>query len=333
MSEWFKGKNGLMMHWGLYALLGGEYRGQKSCHYAEWIQSYSRIPIAEYGNLANIFNPIYFDAEEYVKLCKDCGMDYLVFVSKHHDGFAMFRSKCDPYNIVDATPYKKDVVEQLANACARHGLKFSLYYSQDLDWHEIDGGGYKSDPKWCCGTSWSNNWDFPEESKKDYSRCFEKKIMPQVEEILTQYGELCLIWFDVPMTINTQQSQMIYDAVKRYQPDCLINSRLGNGVYDYVSLGDNEIPKSLDGMQVKTDMNDIGGIKPCPRGLYETAATINDSWGYCAWDRNWKSASKLRENRDHLNSMGINYLLNVGPDALGRIPAESEQILREAFMK
>jgi len=332
MKEWFKGKNGMMVHWGLYSLLGGEYRGQRSCSYAEWIQSYFRIPNAEYSRLASVFNPIYFSADEWVRFAKECGMEYLVITSKHHDGFALFHSQVCNFNAFDATPFRRDIIGELAESCYKHNLKFGLYYSQDLDWHEEHGGGYLSDPQYCSGTAWNNNWDFPGIENKNFDICFQQKIMPQIEEILKNYGDLCLIWFDVPMTINDAQSRRIYDAVKRYQPNCLINSRLGNGAYDYVSLGDNEIPETMPEIPdaAEIDMNFIGGFKPSPWGLYETAATLNDSWGFCHWDHNWKSPQRVAEIRRHLNSLGINYLLNVGPDALGRIPVPSQEILREA---
>ena len=331
-QEWFKeAKYGMMVHWGLYSLLGGEYRGQHSCHYAEWIQSYFRIPVAEYDKLAGAFHPIYFNAEEWVLLAKNAGMKYFVITSKHHDGFALFDSRCDSFNVKKATPFGRDVLAELAEACYKHGLKLGLYYSQDLDWHEYHGGGYASDPRSCCGTAWSNNWDFGGPEDKNFDICFQKKILPQVEEILTGYGELCLVWFDVPMTLAEHQSRAIFDAVKKYQPNCLINSRLGNGAYDYVSLGDNEIPKEIPkNVDANADMNYINGFKPSPYGLYETAATLNDSWGFSIHDNNWKSAEVIRKNREHLNALGINYLLNVGPDALGRIPVTAQKILLDA---
>ncbi|MGI6174441.1 MAG: alpha-L-fucosidase [Christensenellales bacterium] len=328
--EWFKGKNGMMVHWGLYSLLAGEYRGKYSSSYAEWIQSYHRIPNAEYEKLASVFNPIYFDAEEWVNLAKDCGMEYLVVTSKHHDGFALFKSHVSTFNMADATPFGRDVIAELAEACHKRGLKFGLYYSQDLDWHEKHGGGYLSNHIRCSGTAWDNNWDFPNEEEKDYDICFREKIFPQVEEILKNYGDLCLIWFDVPMTLQESHSRAIYDAIKRHQPDCLINSRLGNGAYDYVSFGDNEIPDKMPESVKGADMNAIDGFKPSPHGLYETAATLNDSWGYSAWDHAWKSPERVAKIRNHLNGMGINYLLNVGPDALGRIPVTAQEILRKA---
>ena len=266
-----------------------------------------------------------------MRFAKECGIDYFVITSKHHEGFALFHSQASAFNAYDATPFHRDIIAELAEACYKHSLKFGLYYSQDLDWHEPHGGGYLSNHLGCSGTAWGNNWDFPNDDEKNFDICFREKILPQVEEILKNYGDLCLIWFDVPMTINDSQSREIFNAVKRYQPECLINSRLGNGAYDYVSLGDNEIPEKMpEGKLDNVNMNDIGGFKPSPYGLYETAATLNDSWGYCAWDHNWKSPERVAEIRRHLNSMGINYLLNVGPDARGRIPVASQEILRKA---
>lgn len=330
--KWFKeAKYGMMVHWGLYSLLGGEYKGEKVSSYAEWAQTYFRIPNAEYEKLATAFNPVYFNADEWVRFAKECGMKYIVVTSKHHEGFAMFKSRADKFNVVDATPFGRDVMAELAEACYKYDMKLGLYYSQDLDWHEKNGGGYLSNHIPNAGTTWDNSWDFPEEAHKDFTECFENKIMPQVEEILTGYGDLCLIWFDVPMTINESQSRRIYEAVKKYQPNCLINSRLGNGAYDYVSLGDNEIPDKLEDTTGKAvDMNSIGGFKPSPYGLYETAATLNDTWGFSYHDHNWKTPEFIRSTREKLNGMGINYLINVGPDPLGRITADAQRILRGA---
>lgn len=331
MHKWFKeAQYGMMVHWGLYSLLAGEWRGKRSGSYAEWIQTRLRIPNADYERLASAFQPVYFDAEEWVRFAKDCGMKYFVVTSKHHEGFAMYHSKIDKFNVVDATPFGRDVIGEIAEACYKHGMKLGLYYSQDLDWHEPNGGGYRSGHIPCAGSAWCNDWDFPENDKKDFDICFRNKIYPQVEEILRNYGELCLIWFDVPMTLEEKHSRQIFELVKKYQPDCLINSRLGNGAYDYVSLGDNEIPKEMpENTEFNPDlMNAIDGFKPSPYGLYETAATMNDSWGYCAWDQNWKSAEEIAAIKKKLNGMGINYLLNVGPDGLGRIPGASRDILR-----
>jgi len=312
-KEWFRqAKFGMMVHWGLYSLPAGEWNGQRMPLIGEWAQSYFRIPNQEYGKLAGVFNPILFDAEEWVRLAIDSGMQYLVVTSKHHDGFAMFRSAVDPYNIYDASPFHRDVIGELAEACQKHGLKLGLYYSQDLDWHEPNGGGYKHGHTNCDVMSWTNDWDYPDNERKNYTQCFERKIKPQVEEILRNYGDLCLIWFDTPLTVSPEQSTELYHLVKKYQPGCLINSRIGNGMGDYRSWGDNQIPDEF--------MKD---------GLFETPATLNDTWGYKSFDQNWKSAEEILRLKNHLNSRGINYLLNVGPDYLGRIPAPCQEILRK----
>ena len=312
-KAWFRqAKFGMMVHWGLYSLPAGEWNGERMPFIGEWAQSYFRIPGHEYSQLAGAFNPILFIAQEWVRLALDAGMRYLVVTSKHHDGFAMYHSKVDRYNIVDATPFKRDVIGELAEACAKQGLKLGLYYSQDLDWHEPNGGGYTRGHTNCGVMSWTNDWDYPENDQKNYSQCFESKIKPQVEEILRNYGELCLIWFDTPLTISAEQSRELADLVKKYQPNCLINSRIGNHMGDYRSWGDNQIPDEF--------MKD---------GLFETPATLNDTWGYKAFDQNWKNADEVLRLKNHLNARGINYLLNVGPDYLGRIPGPSQQILRE----
>lgn len=326
--KWFKNaKYGLMVHFGLYSLLSGSYKGKKSRHYAEWIESALAIPNSEMEKLASIFNPIYFDAEEWVLFAKECGMEYIVLTSKHHEGFALFKSEADSFNCYDRSPFHRDIVGELAESCRKHGLKLGLYYSQDLDWHEYHGGGYLSDPSGCCGVSWDNSWDF--KGEKDFTICYEKKILPQIKEIMSKYGDIALVWFDVPMTISKEQSEEIYNVVKKYQPNCLVNSRLGNGKYDYVSLGDNEIPDKIDTSIGEIDYNDICGFKPSPLGLYESACTLNDSWGFTTLDNNWKSAKQIYENKKRLNALGINYLINIGPDHLGRFPLQATEILRE----
>lgn len=312
--EWFReAKFGMMIHWGLYSLLAGEWKGRRTPYIGEWAQAYFRIPNAEYRPLARAFNPVLFNAEEWVDLAVDAGMRYIVITSKHHDGFALYKSAASGYNVVDATPFGRDVMEEMANACAKRGLKLGFYYSQDLDWSERNGGGYNAGFTWCDGAgSWTNDWDYPENEKKEYAQCFEAKIRPQVKEILTQYGELALVWFDTPLTISAAQSRELVDMVHAYQPNALVNSRVGNGMGDYTSMGDNEIPE--DAMK---------------GGLYEAPCTLNDTWGYKSFDENWKDADEVIRLKRHLNDRGLNYLLNVGPDALGRIPAPAEAILRE----
>ena len=316
-KKWFREAGyGMMIHWGLYCLSGGEWRGRRLKYIGEWAQQYFRIPNAEYHQLAKAFNPILFNAEEWVRVAKDAGMRYVVFTAKHHEGFAMYHSHVSKFNVVDATPFGRDVTAELAEACYKHGLGLGLYYSQDLDWSHPHGGGYLSGKTWGKGEEngyWTNNWDFPDDAHKDYTICFEEKIKPQVEEILTQYGDLCLIWFDTPQTIRPDQSEELYQLVRKHQPGCLVNSRIGNGRGDYTSADDNELPS-----------DDKSGM------LYETPATLNDTWGYKPFDTNWKSAERVVELRRLIASHHANYLLNVGPDALGRLPAPACDILRRA---
>ena len=196
-------------------------------------------------------------------------------------------------------------------------MKLGLYYSQDLDWSDPNGGGYLAPannhgPHDREMMSWTNDWDFPDASAKDYSKCFEEKIKPQVRELLTNYGDLCLIWFDTPMTISPAQSRELADMVHALQPNCLINSRIGNGLGDYTSMGDNEIPDDFKS-----------------GGLFESPTTLNDTWGYKSFDNHWKDAKTVLSIKRHLNERGVNYLLNVGPDALGRIPAPAADILHQ----
>jgi len=305
----------MMIHWGLYSLPAGEWNGKRSPQLGEWIQSYFRIPNEKYHTLAGGFNPILLNAEEWVLLAKNAGMRYVVVTSKHHEGFALFRSKADKFNLYDATPFKRDAIAEIAEACYKHDMKLGLYYSQDLDWSDPNGGGYTCTHR-NGGMSWTNDWDFPDNDNKDYSLCFENKIKPQMIEILTGYGDLLLVWLDTPTTISPEQSKELYDLIKHYQPNCLINSRIGNGYGDYKSMRDNEIPdQSMD------------------IGLFESPITLNDTWGYKSFDNNWKSVDRIVEIRQQLNDRGVNYLLNVGPDGLGRIPALSQDILREAGKK
>lgn len=308
--EWFKqAKFGMMIHFGVYSMLGGEWKDTRMDGVAEWIRLSCKIPREEYLKVSRAFNPILFDAEEWVLTAKEAGMQYMVVTAKHHDGFALFKSEWDDFNSVDGCIFGRDIIAELAEACRKHGLKLGLYYSQEQDWHEPDGGGVT----YRCGYgSGTNYWDFPDNSKKDFSRCFEGKIKTQIKEILTKYGDLCLIWCDNPHDITPAQSEELYQMIKKYQPNCLVNSRIGNGRGDYTSLGDNVIPDDF-----KSD------------GLWECPATLNHTWGYKGYDNDWKSADRVLELKKHLNDRGVNYLLNIGPDHLGRLPAPAVEILRE----
>ena len=312
-KRWFKeAQFGMMAHWGLYTLLGGEWKGRPGKHvYGEWIMHGDRIPLREYLALAKGFNPVLFDPTDWMKRARDAGMKYFVITSKHHDGFAMYRSRVSKYNVVDATPFGRDPLEEIAEACRKTGVKLGLYYSQDLDWSDPNGGGRKVMGEWNYGKRpWGNDWDFTDDSAYDFSRYLNEKALPQVEEILTQYGDLCLIWFDVPMTLTKDQSKSCVDLVRRKQPGCLVSGRIGNDLGDYFTPGDNEIAEKTEADR-----------------LYETVGTMNDSWGYRPTDTRYKSVKEILAIKAKCAAIGSNYMLNVGPDPLGRFPAAAIDIL------
>ncbi|MDQ3809634.1 MAG: alpha-L-fucosidase, partial [Chloroflexota bacterium] len=295
LDWWREAKFGLFIHWGLYAIPAGQWKGEPIPGIGEWIMLRARIPVADYEQLARQFNPNRFDAEEWVSLAERAGQKYLVITAKHHDGFCMFDSKVTDYDIVDATPFGRDPMRDLAAACERHRIKLCFYYSQTQDWHHPNGDG--------------NDWDY-DESKKDFASYLEGYVKPQVRELLTNYGPIGLIWFDTPKGISEQQSRDLVEFVHQLQPDCLVNGRVGNHVGDYASTKDNVIPPEL-----MAEMD------------WETPATINDTWGYKSDDHNWKSEQDLIHKLVDIVSKGGNYLLNVGPTADGEIPRPSVERL------
>lgn len=298
--EWFReAKFGMFIHWGLYAIPAGTWKDQQIGGIGEWIMNRAKIPVAEYEQLAKHFNPVKFDAEAWAQLAQDAGMKYLTITSKHHDGFAMFHSKVSKYNIVDATPFQRDPMKELAAACARRGIKFCFYYSQAQDWHEPGGMG--------------NSWDFGNDKTKstngEYDQYLADKALPQVREILTQYGPLGLIWFDTPREMTPERAGKFTALCRELQPACLVNGRLGC-TGDYRSSGDNKIPDKIIA------------------GLWETPATMNDTWGFKSYDHKWKSAADITFKLVDICAKGGNYLLNVGPTAEGVIPDPCPATLR-----
>jgi alpha-L-fucosidase len=299
--EWFRhDKFGLFIHWGLYAIPAGYWKGERAPGIGEWIMNRMKIPVGEYEQLAAQFNPVKFDADAWAQLAQDAGMKYVVITSKHHDGFALFKSAASRYNMVDATPFQRDIVKELAAACAKRGLRFGVYYSQSQDWHERGGAG--------------NNWDFPPNEVKgkdgSYDAYLRDKVEPQLRELLTNYGPMCLIWFDTPQMMTGDRPKRLTDLVRALQPDTLIDGRLG-AVGDYRSTGDNAIPPTASD------------------DAFEVPATLNHTWGYRTDDHNWKSPGELVFKLVDIVSKGGNYLLNVGPTAEGIIPQPSQDNLRE----
>ena len=292
MGWWREAKFGLFIHWGLFALLAGEYQGKRTDNIAEWIMHDLHIPVGEYEKLARDFDPRHFDADGIVRMARDAGMKYIVFTAKHHEGFAMFHSAASGYNAVNATPWGRDPARELREACDKYGLTLCFYYSQAQDWHHPDG----------------IEENVPD-AHKDFRKYLDEKCIPQIKELLTNYGEIGLIWFDTPMSMTMQQSEELRALVRRLQPNCLISGRIGNGLGDYMTTGDNFIPLLAYS------------------GDFEVPATINDTWGFSRCDHRWKSPEKLLRNLVKVVSRGGNFLLNIGPDAMGVVPEESVKVL------
>lgn len=291
-QKWFKeAKFGLFIHFGLYAILAGEYKGKRTDNIAEWIMNDLNIPVEEYEKLIHRFNPERFHPHQIVSKAKEWGMRYIVLTAKHHEGFALYNSAVSSYNVMNS-PYGKDLLKELKEECDRQGMKMGLYYSQAQDWHDPNGYVARKD-----------------NSQKNFGQYLNQKCIPQLKELLTQYGDIGLIWFDTPMETTEEESRKIVRTVKELQPECIVSGRIGNGLGEYMTTGDNFIP-----------------AVPF-EGDWEVPATLNDTWGYSKFDHAWKNAEKLIRILLKINARGGNYLLNVGPKPDGSIPEESVEIL------
>jgi alpha-L-fucosidase len=281
------GNYGLFMHWGLYSHLGGQWKDQTFYGIGEWIKRQMKIPEAEYMALAREFNPADFDAKEIARIAKQAGMRWIIITSKHHEGFAMFKS-AHPFNIVDATPFRRDPMKELAEACREAGLGFGFYYSHNQDWTAPGGSGGPAKN--------------PDGSPATFEQYFKEKCYPQVKEICTQYGPLKFVWFDTPGNMPKEHVLDLVKLVKETQPGALMCSRVGHGLGDYDSKGDMEVP-------LRNATN-----------LWETCDTTDDSWSYAWYDQNWKDSREILHRLVSTVGRGGTYLLNVGPDGRGRLP-------------
>jgi alpha-L-fucosidase len=314
LQWWNEARFGMFIHWGLYASLGGEYKGQQAKKLGEWVQSEFNIPREEYALLANNFNPVKFNADEWVKIAKDAGMKYMVITAKHHEGFAMWDSKVSNFDIVEATPFKRDIISELNEACKKQDIKFCLYYSI-IDWHhpsqfpDYEGAdSYKH--------AWLNTAIHPEQ-KSDYIAYMKAQLM----ELIITYDP-GIMWFDgFGMDWWTEKDGIdLYNYCRTLKPDIIINNRTGrrrSPVKGSVNIGDYGTPEQK--------IPDTG----LPGTFWESCMTINDTWGYKYFDQEWKSADDLLYNLIDLNSKGGNYLLNVGPTGEGVIPEPSVERLNE----
>jgi len=296
--QWFKeAKFGMFIHWGLFSQTGGSWQGKNYYGISEWMMNRGKIPAADYASIAKRFNPTKFDANQWAQIAKDAGMKYMVVTAKHHEGFAMFDSKVSDFNIVKATPYGRDPMKALSQAARATGLQFGFYYSQYLDWHEPNGGG--------------NSWDF-DPKNKDFALYYKTKSIPQIKELVSNYGPLGLLWFDQSGGLDRVGTQNLINEVRAIQPKCLISSRVGNGLGDFKDYGDGEVP----------------AVVTTP-GAWEALFTHNDSWGYSKFDYNFKTPKEIIRLLATVSSKGGNLILNVGPDSTGQIPLYSIKYLRK----
>jgi alpha-L-fucosidase len=299
MKWWRAARFGMFIHWGIYAVPAGTWDGKPVPGGGEWIMHNAKITVADYARLAPQFDPENFNAHTWVSLAKAAGMKYIVITAKHHDGFAMFDSKANSFNIANATPFKRDPLLELADECRKQGIMLGFYYSQNQDWTAPGGVAY------------GGHWDKAQDG--DYATYLHTKAIPQLKELLTNYQPYpSIVWFDTPSKDMTPQlAGEIVSLLNKY-PNLIWNNRLGGGYG-----GDTETPEQ----------------KIPPQGYpgkdWESCMTINGTWGYKSDDTNFKSTRALLYNLIDIASKGGNYLLNVGPDAHGAIPAAEADRLRE----
>jgi len=323
MKWWREARFGLFIHWGVYAVPAGTYNGIQIQRIGEWIMNRGKIPVAEYQKFAKEFNPVKYDPDAWVKMAKDAGMKYIVITAKHHDGFALFKTGASKWDIVDATPYGKDLLKPLAAACKKYGIKLGFYYSQAQDWNN-PGGAAARRP---ASEGWANpdsakidaytsansgHWD-PFQTSKTMSQYIDEVAVPQVKELLTNYGEVAIFWWDTPTDMTDEYAEKL-NALLALQPTIITNDRLKRPNFP----GDYKTPE-----QRIPNLSELDGKD------WETCMTMNETWGYKSYAHNWKSTETLVRNLIDIASKGGNYLLNVGPKADGTIPQESIDRLKE----
>ncbi len=322
MNWWQEAKFGLFIHWGPYCLYGGVYDGyQQRRGGAEWIMNRCKIPVREYKAKATTFNPTDFDAEKIVLMAKNAGMKYVVLTTKHHDGFAMFKSNASNFNIVDYTPFGRDVVDELAKACRKYGMKLGFYYSHSQDWNNPGGatsrklmreGWPNPDSALVDAYTASHNgsWD-PIQTSRSYEDYFHQVSLPQIKELLSRYPDVAIFWFDTPTRMSDDLAEEVMALMKQH-PQIIVNDRLKRPNYP----GDYKTP---EGKVPKPE--DVDGI------YWETCMNIGSSWGYKSWENKWKSSENIIKTLLMCAARGGNLLLNVGPDPHGVVPMEAQSRL------
>jgi alpha-L-fucosidase len=320
MEWWREARFGMFIHWGLYAIPAGEWpMGAKDARhdYGEWIRDSAQIPVGEYDRLQPRFDPVKFDADLWARTAAAAGMKYLVITSKHHDGFGLFDSKETTWDVL-GTPFRRDILAELSAACARHGVRFCTYHSI-MDWHH---------PDYLPRRGWEKAAR-PEDGA-DFDR-FERYLHAQVEEVATKYHP-GVMWFDGEWesTWNHERGLRLYDLCRRLDPWMIVNNRVdvhrgGMGGFS----GSDEAVGDFATPEQEIPATGMPGVD------WETCMTMNDHWGFCAADANWKSVEDLVRKLADIASKGGNFLLNVGPRADGTFPPEAVDRLARigAWMK
>ncbi|MBV6459345.1 MAG: hypothetical protein HONBIEJF_02491 [Fimbriimonadaceae bacterium] len=307
---WFReARFGMFIHWGLYAVPAGKWQGKEVQGAGEWILFSGQIKVKDYEPLQKQFNPVKFDAKEWVRIAKDAGMKYIVITSKHHDGFGLFHSKETDWDIA-GTPFKRDVLKELASACKDGGIRLCFYHSI-MDWHHPDYLPRRP-------------WDPRPEHQANFEN-YVRYMKAQLKELLTNYGPIGILWFDGEWegTWTHEHGKDLYSYVRSLQPDIIINNRVDKGRQGMAGLTKGDFMGDYGTPEQEIPGNGIPGVD------WESCMTMNDTWGYKKSDHNWKSAETLITNLIDCASKGGNYLLNVGPTDLGEIPGASVERLKK----
>lgn len=309
MQWWRQAKFGMFIHWGVYSVPAGIYKGKPVTHAGEWIMRTADIPVADYAAFTKQFDPTNFNADQWVKIARDAGMKYIVITAKHHDGFAMYHTRVDGYNIYDATPWHRDPLAELAKACREQGIRLGFYYSEAQDWHHPGGAAANKHPE--ADVDAQHHWDRAQEGSFD--EYIDKVDVPQITELLSNYGPdtPAVLWWDTPIGMTPERVEKLLPLLK-LKPDIITNNRLD----EHHLTGDYETPEQ------KIPASGLPGD-------WETCMTINSTWGYKSTDHNFKSTETLIHNLIDIASKGGNYLLNVGPTSAGEIPQPEVERLIE----
>lgn len=298
---WREARFGMFIHWGLYSVAAGEWNGKPVDGIGEWIQNFAKIPNTEYEKLVDGFTLANYNPESWVKMAKDAGVGYIVFTAKHHDGFCLYPSEYTDFDI-RRTKYQGDPLKELIEACRKYNVKVGIYYSHRQDWREEAAAYMKNE--------YDGHYGKPKsEVKPDLDKYINEKAIPQMRELLTNYGKIDLIWYDTPFDLTKEQSQAFVDIVRELQPDCVINGRVGFDLGDYGQLGDNELPCTV----ATKDL--------------EMIATMNHSWSYKKNDHDWKPKKDILCSLIECASRNVNYMLNIGPREDGSVPQPSIDIM------